>query len=267
RPQDVVGLHFFSPANVMKLLEVVRGKATAKDVLATVMQLAKKIRKNAVVSGVCDGFIGNRMVEHYLRQALFLVEEGASPQQVDAALEKFGMAMGPFRMSDLAGLDIGWAIRKRRYAEKPQVAYSRVGDRLCEQGRFGQKTGAGWYRYEAGKRDAIPDPAVDEMIVAYRRERGIRPRAIPGDEIVARCVLALVNEGAKILEEGIAQRASDVDLVYLADYGFPPFRGGPMFYADTVGLYNVVRTMKRLGWTPAPLLARLAEEGRTFNRS
>src|SRR6185369_967734 len=205
RPQDVVGLHFFSPANVMKLLEVVRGKATAKDVLATVMQLAKKIRKTAVVSGVCDGFIGNRMVEHYLRQALFLVEEGASPKQVDAALEKFGMAMGPFRMSDLAGLDIGWAIRKRRYVEKPDVPYSRVADKLCEQGRFGQKTGAGWYRYEAGKRDAIPDPAVDDMIAAYRKEKSLTPRAIPDDEIVARCIFALVNEGAKILEEGIAQ--------------------------------------------------------------
>jgi 3-hydroxyacyl-CoA dehydrogenase len=266
RPADVIGTHFFSPAHVMKLLEIVRGQATGKDVLATVMGLARTIKKTAVVSGVCDGFIGNRMLEPYLRQSLLLLEEGALPAQVDRALEAFGMAMGPFRMSDLAGNDIGWLIRKRRYAEHPESERSVIADRLCEQGRFGQKTGAGWYRYETGRRDALPDPAVDEMIVAYRRERGITPRAIPGDEIVDRCVLALVNEGAKILEEGIAQRASDVDLVYLAGYGFPPFRGGPMFYADTAGLYNVVRTMKRFAWTPAPLLARLAGEGKSFNR-
>ncbi|MGZ5112959.1 MAG: 3-hydroxyacyl-CoA dehydrogenase NAD-binding domain-containing protein [Usitatibacter sp.] len=273
RPQDVVGMHFFSPANVMKLLEVVRGAKTAKDVLATVMQVAKKIRKTAVVSGVCDGFIGNRMVEQYLRQALFLLEEGASPQQVDAALEKIGFAMGPFRMSDLAGNDIGWAIRKRRYREKPNVIYSRIADRLCELGRFGQKTGSGWYRYEAGRRDAIPDPAVDEMIAAYRKEKGITPRKIGNDEIVERCVLALVNEGARILEEGIASRASDIDMVYLTGYGFPLHRGGPMLYADMMGLYNVVRSMERFAadphgdpafWKPAPLLAKLAAEGKTF---
>ncbi|MGZ5102242.1 MAG: 3-hydroxyacyl-CoA dehydrogenase NAD-binding domain-containing protein, partial [Usitatibacter sp.] len=250
RPQDVVGMHFFSPANVMKLLEVVRGAKTAKDVLATVMQVAKKIRKTAVVSGVCDGFIGNRMVEQYLRQALFLLEEGASPQQVDAALEKIGFAMGPFRMSDLAGNDIGWAIRKRRYREKPNVIYSRIADRLCELGRFGQKTGSGWYRYEAGRRDAIPDPAVDEMIAAYRKEKGITPRKIGNDEIVERCVLALVNEGARILEEGIASRASDIDMVYLTGYGFPLHRGGPMLYADMMGLYNVVRSMERFAADP-----------------
>ena len=266
RPADVIGTHFFSPAHVMKLLEVVRGRETAKDVLATVMGLARTIKKTAVVSGVCDGFIGNRMLEQYLRQSLLLLDEGALPAQVDRALEAFGMAMGPFRMSDLAGNDIGWLIRKRRYAEHPESARSVLADRLCEQGRFGQKTGAGWYRYETGRRDALPDPAVDEMITAYRREKGITPRTIPGDEIVDRCVFALVNEGARILEEGIAQRASDVDLVYLAGYGFPPYRGGPMFYADTVGLYNVVRTMKRFGWTPAPRLARLASEGKTFNR-
>ncbi|HXZ48512.1 MAG TPA: 3-hydroxyacyl-CoA dehydrogenase NAD-binding domain-containing protein [Usitatibacter sp.] len=274
RPQDVVGMHFFSPANVMKLLEVVRGAKTAKDVLATVMQVAKKIRKTAVVSGVCDGFIGNRMVEQYLRQALFLVEEGASPPQVDEAMEKFGMAMGPFRMSDLAGNDIGWAIRKRRYAEKPDMLYSRIADRLCELGRFGQKTGLGWYRYEAGRRDAIPDPAVDHMIAAYRREKGIAPRAIDAAEIVERCVYALVNEGARILEEGIAARASDIDMVYLTGYGFPMHRGGPMLYADMVGPYNVVRSMRRFAanpradpsfWKPAPMLAKLAAEGGTFN--
>jgi 3-hydroxyacyl-CoA dehydrogenase len=274
RPQDVVGMHFFSPANVMKLLEVVRGAKTAKDVLATVMQVAKKIRKTAVVSGVCDGFIGNRMVEHYLRQALFLLEKGASPQQVDAAMEKFGMAMGPFRMSDLAGNDIGWAIRKRRYVERPNMVYSRIADRLCELGRFGQKTGAGWYRYEAGRRDAIPDPQVDGMIAAYRKEKGIEPRTIDAEEIVERCVYALVNEGARILEEGIAARASDIDMVYLTGYGFPLHRGGPMLYADMTGLYNVARSMRRFArdphadpafWKPAPLIEKLVAEGRTFN--
>ncbi len=274
RPQDVVGMHFFSPANVMKLLEVVRGKKTAKDVLVAVMQIARKINKTAVVSGVCDGFIGNRMIEQYLRQAMFLLDEGASVQQIDRALERFGMAMGPFRMSDLAGNDVGWYIRKRRYVEKPQVAYSKIADRLCELGRFGQKTGLGWYRYEAGKRDAIADPAVDEMIAGYRKELAITPRKIADDEIVERCILALVNEGARILEEGIAQRASDIDIVYLAGYGFPLYRGGPMLYADMLGLYNVVRSMARLGvnaradpafWQPAPLLTRLAAEGKTFN--
>jgi 3-hydroxyacyl-CoA dehydrogenase len=274
RPQDVVGMHFFSPANVMKLLEVVRGEKTAGDVLVTVMQIAKRINKTAVVSGVCDGFIGNRMIEQYLRQAMFLLEEGAAPQQVDRALERFGMAMGPFRMSDLAGNDVGWYIRKRRYVEKPHVVYSRIADRLCELGRFGQKTGLGWYRYETGKRDAIADPAVDELIAGYRKEIGVAPRKIPDDEIVERCVFALVNEGARILEEGIAQRASDIDMVYLAGYGFPVYRGGPMLYADMQGLYNVVRSMARLAsharvdaafWQPAPLLARLAAEGKTFN--
>jgi 3-hydroxyacyl-CoA dehydrogenase len=273
RPEDVVGTHFFSPANVMKLLEIVRGEKTARDVLATVMALSKKIKKTGVVSGVCDGFIGNRMLEQYLRQCLFLVEEGALPQEVDRALESWGMAMGPFRMSDLAGNDVGWYIRKRRYVEKPQVKYSRIADRICELGRFGQKTGAGWYRYEAGKRDALPDPAVEEIIVAYRKEQGVTPRRISSEEIVERCIFALVNEGARIVEEGIALRASDVDMVCLTGYGFPPQRGGPMFYADTVGLYNVVRAMRRHAanphgdpgfWKPAPLLARLAAEDKTF---
>jgi 3-hydroxyacyl-CoA dehydrogenase len=256
----------------MKLLEVVRGAATAKDVLATVMQIAKKIRKTAVVSGVCDGFIGNRMIEHYGRVAGFLVEEGATPWQVDKALEKWGMAMGPFRMGDLAGNDIGWAIRKRRYVEKPDVKYAKIADKLCELGRFGQKTGMGWYRYEAGKRDAIPDPVVDKLIEDYRKEQGIVPRKISDEEIVERCILALVNEAARLLEEGIAQRASDVDMVYLTGYGFPLHRGGPMLYADQVGLYNVVRAAQRFAaesgdkfWQPAPLLAKLAAEGKTFN--
>ncbi|MCP3709006.1 3-hydroxyacyl-CoA dehydrogenase NAD-binding domain-containing protein [Paraburkholderia sp. CNPSo 3274] len=272
RPQDVVGLHFFSPANVMKLLEVVRGKETAKDVLATVMQITKKIRKTAVVSGVCDGFIGNRMIEQYVRQALYMLEEGALPAQVDRAIEKFGFAMGPFRMSDLAGNDIGWAIRKRRYQEHPDMKYSKIADRLCETGRFGQKTGAGWYDYKAGERNAQPSKLVDEMIVAYSKEAGVERRKISDEEIVERLVFSLVNEGAKILEEGIASKASDVDMVYLTGYGFPLWRGGPMLYADTVGLYNVERAIRRYAqqrngeaWEVAPSIVDLAARGGTFN--
>jgi len=273
RPQDVVGMHFFSPANVMKLLEVVRGAKTAKDVLATVMQIAKKIKKTAVVSGVCDGFIGNRMIEQYSRQAGFLLEEGCTPAQVDRAIEKFGFAMGPFRMGDLAGNDIGWAIRKRRYVEKPDLRYSKTADLLCEMGRYGQKTGAGWYDYQPGKRAAIPSPVVEEMIEKYRTDLGVQPRKIGDDEIVHRLVYSLVNEGARILEEGIASKASDIDMVYLTGYGFPLFRGGPMCYADSQGLFNVVQAMKRFAanphddasfWQPAPLLARLAAEGKSF---
>ncbi|HET7730653.1 MAG TPA: 3-hydroxyacyl-CoA dehydrogenase NAD-binding domain-containing protein [Usitatibacter sp.] len=274
RPADVVGLHFFSPANIMRLLEVVRGAQTSREVMATVMQLARRIRKVAVVSGVTDGFIGNRMLERYQRQCYYLLEEGASPQQVDRALEGFGMAMGLFRVGDLAGNDISWAVRKRRYVENPGVPYSKIADQICERGRFGQKTGAGWYRYEPGKRDPIPDPAVDEIIAAYRREIGIRPRQIPDEEIVERCVFALANEGARILEEGFAQRASDIDVVYLTGYGFPAHRGGPMFHADSVGLASVVKRMREFAanphgdpafWEPAPLLAKLAAEGKTFN--
>ena len=273
RPQDVIGMHFFSPANVMKLLEVVRGARTGNDVLMTVLRFAKRIGKTAVVSGVCDGFIGNRMLEQYLRQAMFLLEEGASPRQVDGALEAFGMAMGPFRMSDLAGNDVGWRIRKRRYVEKPRIAYSRIADRVCEAGRFGQKTGLGWYRYEPGRREAIPDPAVDALIAGHRTEIGMTPRAVADAEIVGRCILALVNEGARILEEGIALRASDIDVAYLAGYGFPRYRGGPMLYADMLGLPEVMRSMRRFAddphadsgfWQPAPLLAKLAAEGKTF---
>jgi 3-hydroxyacyl-CoA dehydrogenase len=274
RPQDVVGMHFFSPANVMKLLEVVRGEKTAKDVLATVMAVAKKIRKTAVVSGVCDGFIGNRMIEQYSRQAGFLLEEGATPQQVDKAVEKFGFAMGPFRMGDLAGNDIGWAIRKRRYVEKPHLRYSKTADLLCELGRYGQKTGAGWYDYQAGKRDAIPSAVVEQMIADHRKQLGITARKISDDEIVHRLVYALVNEGAQLLDEGIANKASDIDMVYLTGYGFPLHRGGPMNYADTVGLFNVVQAMKKFAsnplddakfWQPAPLLAKLAAEGKSFS--
>ena len=274
RPGDVVGMHFFSPANVMKLLEVVRGEKTAKDVLATVMGVAKKIKKTAVVSGVCDGFIGNRMVEQYGRQGGFLLDEGCTPAQVDKAIEKFGFAMGPFRMGDLAGNDIGWAIRKRRVVEKPDMIYSKTADLLCEMGRFGQKTGAGWYDYAPGKRDAIPNADVVKMIEAHRKAKGITPRKVSDEEIVQRLVYALVNEAARILEEGIASKASDIDMVYLMGYGFPIYRGGPMNYADQVGLFNVVQSMKRFAlnplddakfWEPAPLLAKLAAEGKTFN--
>ncbi|KQR62503.1 3-hydroxyacyl-CoA dehydrogenase NAD-binding domain-containing protein [Acidovorax sp. Leaf160] len=273
RPQDVVGMHFFSPANVMRLLEVVRGKETAKDVLATVMAIAKKIKKTAVVSGVCDGFIGNRMIERYSQQAGFLLDEGATPQQVDRAIEKFGFAMGPFRMGDLAGNDIGWAIRKRRAVERPDMKYSRTADKLCELGRFGQKTGAGWYDYQAGKRDAIPSDLVNKMVEDHRKELGVTPRKISDEEIVQRLVFALVNEGAKILDEGIASKAGDIDMVYLTGYGFPIHRGGPMHYASELGLFNVEQSMKRFAqnplddasaWEPAPLLSRLAAEGKAF---
>ncbi|MDR0275848.1 MAG: enoyl-CoA hydratase/isomerase family protein [Burkholderiaceae bacterium] len=274
RPQDVVGMHFFSPANVMKLLEVVRGAKTAKDVLATVMALAKTIKKTAVVSGVCDGFIGNRMIEQYSRQAGFLLDEGATPQQVDQAIEKFGFAMGPFRMIDMAGNDISWAIRKRRAAERPDMKYSKSADLLCEMGRFGQKTSAGWYDYAPGKREAMPSKAVAEMLEQHRKSLGITPRKIGDQEIALRLVYALVNEGARILQDGIAGKASDIDVVYLTGYGFPLWRGGPMLYADQAGLFNVVQAMKRFArnprddaafWQPAPLLQKLVAEGKTFN--
>ena len=272
RPQDVIGLHFFSPANVMKLLEIVRGAKTGKDVLATTMALAKKIKKTGVVSGVCDGFIGNRMIEQYIRQAGFLLEEGCLPEQVDKAIEKFGFAMGPFRMSDLAGNDIGWYIRKRRYLEKPDVTYSKVADLLCEKGRYGQKTSAGWYDYKVGDRKPYPSKEVNDMIITHSAELKLERRKISDQEIIERLLYALVNEGAHILEEGIAMRASDIDMIYLTGYGFPLFRGGPMFYADTVGLSNVVMAMQRhakghhgSAWKVAPLLAKLAAEGKTFN--
>ncbi|MEP5407174.1 MAG: 3-hydroxyacyl-CoA dehydrogenase family protein, partial [Marinobacter sp.] len=274
RPEDVIGLHFFSPANIMKLLEVVRGEKTAKDVLATAMKLAKTIKKTAVVSGVCDGFIGNRMINQYQREALLMLEEGASVQQIDKAIEKFGFAMGPLRMADLAGGDIGWAIRKRQYEENPDMVKMVLADRICEMGRYGQKTGAGFYRYEPGNRNALHDPEVDKVVDEVRAELGIKPRKISNQEIVERCVYALVNEGAQILDEGIAQRASDIDMVYLTGYGFPVFRGGPMHYAEEVGLPNVVRAMQAFTkdrhtqpgfWEPAALLAKRAEEGKGFD--
>ena len=274
RPQDVVGLHFFSPANVMRLLEVVRGEKTAKDVLATVMKLARTIKKLPVVAGVCDGFIGNRMINQYAAEALRLLDEGALPQQVDGAIERWGFAMGPFRMNDLAGNDVSWLIRKRHYAENPQRRREAVADRLCELGRYGQKTGKGWYRYESGDRTAHPDAEVEQVIVEQRRVAGITPRPISDDEIVERLVYALVNEGARILEEGIALRASDIDMIYLNGYGFPLHRGGPMLYADERGLATVVQRMHAFAampganasfWQPAPLLAQRAAAGKRFN--
>jgi 3-hydroxyacyl-CoA dehydrogenase len=274
RTADVLGTHFFSPANVMRLLEVVRAAATAPDALLTVMQLARRLKKVAVVSGVCDGFIGNRMLEHYVRQSLFLLEEGASPQQVDKALTDFGMAMGIFAVGDLAGLDIGYAIRQRRYKEKPEVRYPRIADRVVEMGRLGQKTGEGWYRYGPGDRRPQVDPEIEALINSYRKEQGIKPRAIADEEIVQRCIFALVNEGARILAEGIAQRASDIDVVYLTGYGFPAWRGGPMYYAESVGLRHVVEAMQRFAalpgadaafWEPAPLLVHCAGSGRRFD--
>ncbi len=271
RPADVIGLHFFSPANLMRLLEVVRGAATADDVLATAMALAKRMNKVAVVAGVCDGFIGNRMLARYSGAANELLDLGALPQQVDRALEAFGFAMGPFRVGDLAGLDIGWARRKRWAAENPGQDFAACADRLCEAGRFGQKTGAGWYRYEPGSRAALPDPEVTKLIDAWRAERGCATRVVSEAEIVERCVYALANEGARILADGIAQRAGDIDTVYLNGYGFPRFRGGPMKVADEAGLPIVARALRRIAaesgashWQPAPLLSEHAAQGRTF---
>ncbi len=272
RPQDVIGLHFFSPANVMRLLEIVRGANTAKDVIATSMKLARTIKKVGVLVGVCDGFVGNRMVHAYFREAGYLLEEGALPQQVDRVLEAFGFAMGPFRVGDLAGLDIGWAIRKRQAATRsPDERYARIGDLICERGRFGQKTGAGYYKYEAGNRKPIPDPEIEALIVQASADGGFTRREISDQEILERCLYQLVNTGAKILEEGIAQRASDIDIVYLYGYGYPRYRGGPMFTADLIGLSKVLDAVRRYEqavgpwWKPAALLEQLADEGGRFN--
>ncbi len=271
RPQDVVGLHFFSPANVMRLLEVVRGEKTSHAVLASAMAIGKRLKKVAVVVGVCDGFVGNRMVFQYGREAEFLLEEGATPGQVDAALRNFGMAMGPFAMRDLSGLDIGQAIRKRQRATLPaHLDFPTVSDKLCAAGMLGQKTGAGYYRYEPGNRTPQENPDLAPMLEAASREKGIERQTLDEQYIVERCIFALVNEGAKILEEGIAQRSSDIDVIYLNGYGFPAFRGGPMYYADSVGLDKVLARVKELHarcgdwWKPAPLLEKLAAEGRTF---
>ncbi|QET06339.1 3-hydroxyacyl-CoA dehydrogenase [Cupriavidus pauculus] len=268
RPADVIGLHFFSPANVMTLLEVVRGRATGVDVIATCMDMARRIGKVPVLVGVCEGFVGNRMLTPYWREAGFLLEEGASPEQVDRALTGFGMAMGPLAMADLAGMDINWATRKRLAPTRPaHLRYSKVADRICELGRFGQKTQGGYYRYEPGSRTPIPDPLVDALIADCAREAGIARRAISDEEIVERSMLALINEGAMILDEGIARRASDIDVVYVHGYGFPAWRGGPMFHAETLGLAHVLDRICALHarhgahWAPAPLLERLVANG------
>jgi 3-hydroxyacyl-CoA dehydrogenase len=269
RPRDVVGMHFFSPANVMKLLEVVRGKETAADVLVTAMAIGQRIGKTGVVAGVCDGFIGNRMLAGYRQAATELLQAGATPADVDSAMEDFGFAMGPFRVGDLAGNDIGWAIRKRRYAEQPDFPRDEIGDALCELGRFGQKTSAGWYDYPSGSRDAQPSPVVDELLKSYWERHGVTRAVFEPEEIVRRLVFALTDAGARILEDGIALRASDIDVVYLAGYGFPRHRGGPMWYADTVGLAGVadaLRSYHGAGWTPAALLTRLADEQGRFNQ-
>jgi 3-hydroxyacyl-CoA dehydrogenase len=270
RPGDVLGLHFFNPANLMKLVELVRGTQTTPEVLATALALCKKMKKIVVVAEVCDGFIGNRMVEQYIRQAQFLVEEGASPSQVDQALEGFGMAMGPFRMLDIVGNDVPWEVRKRRRVEMPGMKYPTIPDEICERGWFGQKTGMGWYAHEKGVRRPLPNPDLPAVIKAHSASLGLVRRKIDDEEIVSRCILALANEGVAILAEGIAQRASDIDVVYLAGYGFPRGKGGPMFHADRLGLLAVARQMRRFArnphgdpafWQPHPLLLEQARKG------
>jgi 3-hydroxyacyl-CoA dehydrogenase len=270
RSEFVIGTHFFSPANVMRLLEIVRGKRTSREVIATAMQLSKKLGKIGVLVGNCRGFVGNRMFHPYVRESVFLVEEGASVEAVDKALYDFGMAMGPLAVGDLAGLDVGWRIRKEyRHLEKPGIRQPFAGDRLCEMGRFGQKTGAGWYKYDE-KRQAVHDPEVASHVRQWASEAGIPQREIPAGEIVDRCVYALVNEGARVLQEGFALRASDIDIIYLNGYGFPAHRGGPMWYADSVGLKQVYERVSEFhrqhgeNWQPAPLLERLAAQGKTF---
>ncbi len=272
RPQDVIGTHFFSPANVMRLIEIVRGAKTGRDVIATTMKLAKTLAKVPVLVGVCEGFVGNRMIFQYIREAQFLLEEGALPWQVDKALQDWGLAMGPFAMSDMAGNDVGWRIRKQQAPTRPNDRrYSHLADEICERGRFGQKTNAGWYRYEKGSRAPLPDAEIEALILAESKRLGIERRPIADEEIVKRTIYALVNEGARILEEGIALRASDIDVIYLTGYGFPAWRGGPMFYADTVGLDKVYADVARFHaaqgyfWRPAPLLEKLAREGRRFS--
>jgi len=270
RPQFVIGTHFFSPANVMRLLEIVRGKATGKEVIATCMQLSTKLGKVGVLVGNCRGFVGNRMFHTYVRESVFLLEEGATVQEVDSALYDFGLAMGPLAVGDLAGLDVGWRIRKEyRDLEKPGIRQPFAGDRLCEMGRFGQKTGAGWYTYDENRR-AIPDPEVTALVRNWAAEAKIPQRQISREEIVDRCLYALVNEGARILEEGYALRSGDIDIIYINGYGFPAHRGGPMWYADAVGLKNVYNRVlefhKQHGelWEPAPLLKQLAAQEKTF---
>ena len=271
RPGKVIGTHFFSPANVMRLQENVRGAETSDETIATTMALAKKLGKVGVLVGVCDGFVGNRMLYAYSRQSNFLLEEGALPEQVDKAIYDFGFPMGPFAMGDLAGLDVGWLIRKAHAATRPSnLRYSPIADRICEMGRYGQKTSAGWYNYEKGSRVPIPDPEIEKLIVSVSEELGYERRPIDEAEIIQRCIYPLINEGAKILAEGIAQRPGDIDTVWIYGYGFPRQRGGPMFYADTVGLKEIYDVMSKLydehgEWLkPAPLLAELAAAGKGF---
>ncbi len=271
RPGQVIGTHFFSPANVMKLMENVRGAQTSPETIATIMKLSKTIGKVGVLVGLCNGFVGNRMLYAYRRQADFLLEEGALPQQIDTAIYNFGMPMGPYAMSDLAGLDVGWRIRKGQAATRPtHLRYSTVADLVCELGRFGQKTGAGWHRYAPGSRTPIPDPEIEQLIVSISEEQFITRREITDEEILERCMYPLVNEGAKILEEGLAQQPGDIDIVWIYGYGFPRYRGGPMFWADLVGVQTIYDVMSRLhdehgDWLePAPLLRRLAEQGKGF---
>lgn len=270
RAGKVLGLHFFSPANVMRLLEVVRTSSASPETLATALMLGKKLRKLPIVAGVCHGFIGNRMLSGYLREAEFLLEEGASPSQVDKAITDFGMPMGPFAVKDLAGLDIGYRNRKAfAHLRDPKKRTSSVDDRLNEMGRLGQKSGSGYYRYEAGSRTPVPDPVVDQVIAEAAKAAGIARRNIGAEEMVARCLYPLVNEGARVLEDGMALRASDIDLVWINGYAFPAWRGGPMHWADTTGLKTIVDRIKTFAkshdyWEPAPLLERLAREGKTF---
>ena len=270
RPEAVIGTHFFSPANIMRLLEIVRGQATSKEVIATCMQLSKKLGKVGVLVGNCRGFVANRMFHPYIREAMFLVEEGASVEAVDKALYDFGMAMGPLATGDLAGIDVGWRIRREyQHLEKPGIRQPLAADRLYEMGRYGQKTGAGWYRYDENRR-AISDAGIAELISRWATEAGIPQRYISPEEIVERCAYALVNAGARILEEGYALRAVDIDIIYINGFGFPAYRGGPMWHADTVGLKKVHDRICEFNrqhgelWEPAPLLTKLAKEGKTF---
>jgi 3-hydroxyacyl-CoA dehydrogenase len=274
RPQQVIGHHFFSPANVMKLLEIVRARETSKETIATSLALAKKLGKVGVVVGNCFAFVANRMLAYYMREALLLLEEGATVPQIDKAMTDFGMPVGPFGMQDIAGIDVGWRIRQflksigKTRAEGPQSA---VPDRLYEMGRYGQKTGAGWYKYEAGSRDRIHDPLVDQIAAEEAAKRGITRRTVTDEEIIARIMTALANEGARVLEEGYATRASDIDAVYCYGFGYPRHVGGPMFYADSVGLPTILARVKEYRaqfgdyWQPAPLLEKLAAEGKRFN--
>jgi 3-hydroxyacyl-CoA dehydrogenase len=272
RPERVIGLHFFSPANVMRLLEVVRGEKTAPSVIATAMAIGKRIKKVPVCVGVCDGFVGNRMIHRYIREAEYLIEEGALPHEVDKAIEAFGFAMGPFRMGDLAGLDIGWAIRKRKSKTRdPDQRYVSIPDEICERGWFGQKTGQGYYKYENGSRTPLVNEEVNAIVIAQSANKGIQRREIQSQEIVERLMFALVNEGANILSEGIAQRASDIDVIYAFGYGFPRYRGGPMFYANTIGLGKVAEGIRDFAadplgshWVVSPHLLKLIEDQKIF---